>query len=261
MNGAVSIDAHTNHFAINQKLIGVAIGPLLKDAANNDMLEGKGNVALNVTTAGNLVSAMKKAINGVVRVELRDGAVKGIDIPGAIRGMKAKFGGKDAEGTGTQREKTEFSEFSATFDIKNGVAHNEDLSLKSPLIRVGGVGDVNIAEDSVNYVVKASVVGSLAGQGGKEVGELKGFTVPVRVAGPYDQLKYKVEFSQMLGGMSKEQVESVKETAKEAVKSQLKDLLGGKQESTPPGGDQGQQAAPAKRPEDELKQKLKGLFK
>jgi AsmA protein len=236
----------------------VAIGPLLKDAANNDMLEGKGNVALNVTTAGNLVSAMKKAINGVVRVELRDGAVKGIDIPGAIRGMKAKFGGKDAEGTGTQREKTEFSEFSATFDINNGVAHNEDLSLKSPLIRVGGAGDVNIGEDTVNYVVKASIVGSLAGQGGKELGELKGLTVPVRVAGPYDQLKYKVEFSQMIGG--KEQVEAVKETAKEALKSQLKDLLGGKKEAAP-GGDQAQPAAPAKRPEDELKEKLKGLFK
>jgi AsmA protein len=201
---------------------------------------------------------MKRALNGKARVELRDGAVKGIDIPGAIRGVKAKFGGKDAEGTGSAREKTEFSELSGTFDIKNGVAHNEDLSLKSPLIRVGGAGDVNIGEDSVNYVVKASIVGSLAGQGGKEVGELKGLTVPVRIAGPYDQLKYKVEFSQMLGG--KEQVEAVKETAKEAAKAKLQELLGGKKEAAP-GADQAQPAAPSKRPEDELKDKLKGLFK
>jgi AsmA protein len=256
--GAVAIDANTNRFAVNQKLTGIAIGPLLRDAANQDILEGKGNVALNITTAGNLVSALKRALNGKARVDLRDGAVKGIDIPGAIRGMKTKFGGKDAEGTGSAREKTDFSEFSATFDIKNGVAHNEDLSLKSPLIRVGGAGDVNIGEDSVNYVVKASIVGSLAGQGGKEVGELKGLTVPVRIAGPYDQLKYKVEFSQMLGG--KEQVEAVKETAKEAAKAKLQELLGGKKEAAP-GADQAQPAAPSKRPEDELKDKLKGLFK
>jgi AsmA protein len=256
--GAIAIDANANRFAVNQKLTGIAIGPLLRDAANQDILDGKGNVALNVTTAGNLVSAMKRALNGKARVELRDGAVKGIDIPGAIRGVKAKFGGKDAEGTGSARDKTEFSELSGTFDIKNGVAHNEDLSLKSPLIRVGGAGDVNIGEDSVNYVVKASIVGSLAGQGGKEAGELKGMTVPVRIAGPYDQLKYKVEFSQMFGG--KEQVEALKETAREAAKSKLEEFLGGKK-APPAGGDQPQQAAPSKQPEDQLKDKLKGLFK
>jgi AsmA protein len=256
--GAIAIDANTNRFAVNQKLIGIAIGPLLRDAVNQDILDGKGNVALNLTTAGNLVSALKRALNGKARVELRDGAVKGIDIPGAIRGAKARFGGKDAEGTGGAREKTEFSEFSGTFDIKNGVAHNEDLSLKSPLIRLGGIGDVNIGEDSVNYVVKASIVGSLAGQGGKEAGELKGLTVPVRIAGPYDQLKYKVEFSQMLGG--KEQTEAIKETAKEAAKSRVLEMLGGKK-APPAGGDQPQQAAPPKQPEDELKDKLKGLFK
>jgi hypothetical protein len=80
----------------------------------------------------------------------------------------------------------------------------------------------------------------------------------VRVAGPYDQLKYKVEFSQMLGG--KEQVEAVKATAREAAKSKLQELLGGKQEAAPASG-QAQQAAPARKPEDELKDKLKGLLR
>jgi AsmA protein len=40
----------------------------------------------------------------------------------------------------------------------------------------------------------------MSGQGGKELGELKGLSVPVRVSGPFDALKYKVEFSQMIGG-------------------------------------------------------------
>lgn len=260
VGGAIAIDANANRFAVKQKLSGVSIGPLLRDAAKQDILDGKGNVTLDITTAGNLVSRLKRSLNGKARVELRDGAVKGIDLPGAIRSVKAKFGAKDSEGSGSARDKTEFSEFSASFDIKNGVAHNEDLSLKSPLIRVGGAGDVNIGEDSVNYVVKASIVGSLAGQGGKELGELKGLTVPVRVAGPYDQLKYKVEFSQMLGDATKEQLEATKEAAKGALKSQIKELLGGEQR-TAPGADQAQPAQPAKRSSDELKDKLKGLFR
>ena len=32
----------------------------------------------------------------------------------------------------------------ASFAIKNGVAHNEDLDVKAPLFRIGGGGDIDI---------------------------------------------------------------------------------------------------------------------
>jgi len=252
--GAISIDANTNRFAMKQALNGIAIGPLLRDAAQKDILEGKGNVVLDVTTQGTLVSALKRAINGKAQLALKDGAVKGIDLAGAVRSVKSKFGGKDAEGAASSTEKTDFSELTASFVIKNGIAHNEDLMLKSPFLRVTGAGDVNIGEDSLNYVVKTSIVGTMAGQGGKELGELKGFTVPVRLSGPYTAMKYKVEFSQMVAG--KEQLEAAKTTAKEIAKKELEKLLGGK-----PAGDEAQQAAPSKKPEEQVKEKLKGLFR
>jgi AsmA protein len=264
--GAISVDANTNRFAVKQTLNGIAIGPLLRDAAQKDLLEGKGNVALDVTTQGNLVSALKKALNGKAQLALKDGAVKGIDLAGAVRRAKSMFGGKDAEGTASRSEKTDFSELTASFDIKNGIAHNQDLSLKSPFIRVTGAGDVNIGADSLDYVVKTAIVGSMAGQGGKELGELKGFTVPVRVSGPYTAMKYKVELSQMFAG--KEQQEAVKATIKEAAQKELEKLLGGKPKPSgagggnqAEGGDQAQPAAPGKKPEEQLKDKLKGLLR
>ena len=52
-------------------------------------------------------------------------------------------------------QKTDFSELSASFTIKNGVAHNEDLDAKSPLLRLGGAGDINIAASSLDYLAKA----------------------------------------------------------------------------------------------------------
>lgn len=267
--GALMVNANTNQYAAQQKLSGISIGPLLRDAANKDVLEGKGNVTLDVTTHGTLVSELKRALNGSARMELRDGAIKGIDLAGAVRSVKSKFGGQDAEGSGSQKEKTDFSELSASFAIKNGVAHNEDLSLKSPFLRVTGGGDVDIGADSVNYVVKTGVVSSMAGQGGKELGDLKGLSVPVRVSGPFDALKYKVEFSQMIGGAGKE---ALKETAREALKDsvkkqlekgELKDLgklLGDQQKSGTQSGETGANQ-PAKRPEDQIKDKLRGLLR
>ena len=267
--GALMVNANTNQYAAQQKLTGISIGPLLRDAANKDVLEGKGNVTLDVTTKGTLVSELKRALNGTARMELRDGAIKGIDLAGAVRAVKSKLGGQDAEGSGSQKEKTDFSELSASFALKNGVAHNEDLSLKSPFLRVTGAGDVDIAADSVNYVVKTGVVASMAGQGGKELGDLKGLSIPVRVSGPFDALKYKVEFSQMTRGASQE---ALKETAREALresvkkqldKGQLKDLgklLGNEQKSGTQSGDTGANQ-PAKRPEDQVKDRLRGLLR
>jgi AsmA protein len=266
IKGALSVNANTNQIAVKQNLSGVSIGPLMRDLAKQDILEGKGNVSLDVTTQGNLVSAMKKALNGTAKVELKDGAVKGIDLAGAVRGVKSKFGGQDVEQAASKTDKTDFSELSASFDIKNGVAHNEDFSAKSPFFRVSGAGDINIGADSLNYLVKAAVVASMAGQGGKDIADLKGLELPVRVSGTFDNLKYKLEFGQMLSGVGKEQLKVLKDTAKDALKGQLDDLKKqfreGKSSEQGQGATSGTAAAPeAKRPEEKLKDKLKGLLR
>ncbi len=264
--GSATVDANANRFVVKQTLSGVQIGPLLRDAAEKDVLEGKGTVVLDVATQGARVDELKRALNGSARLALRDGAVKGVDLAGAVRRVKSLFNPGDVEGSGSAREKTDFSELSASFTIRNGVAHNEDLSLKSPFLRVTGSGDVNIPQNAMDYVVKTSVVASMAGQGGAERPELKGLTVPVRVSGPFDALKYKVEFSQMVRGATKEQLEAAKEAGREALqeaaRGKLQELLGGKDKKSgeAPSGDQTQQAAP-KEPKDQLKETLRGLLR
>jgi len=271
LKGSARVDANANRIAVKQTLSGISIGPLLRDAIQQDMLEGRGNVELNLTTVGNTVGAMKQTLNGDAGLNLKDGAIKGVDLAGSIRSFKSKLSGQDTEQAGNAAQKTDFTELSATFAIKNGVAHNGDLSAKSPFVRISGEGDVNIAQDSLDYVVKAALVASTSGQGGKERSELSGLTLPVRVYGPYSALKYKLQFSQMLSGANKEALkELAKDALKEGGKGQLKELgkhlLGGedkppKSGEPPAGGDQAQPAAPAKKPEDAIKDKLKGLLR
>ncbi len=225
MNGVLSVNAveATPSFAIKQNLSGVAIGPLLKDLANKDTLEGRGTVNLDVTTRGATVGALKRALNGGASVNLRDGAIKGIDVAGTIRNAKARLGSLKGQQTqpSDKNQKTDFSELSGTFAIRNGVASNNDLSMKSPLLRVGGAGDINIGEDSINYLVKASIVGSLKGQDGREVSDLKGITVPVRATGPLAAPSFGLDYSALL-------TDTVKQQAEEKLKGKLEGLLGGK---------------------------------
>lgn len=225
LNGALSVNANNNHVALKNNLANVNINPLMKDALDKDVLEGRGNVALDVATAGATVAAMKKGLGGTASLNLRDGAIKGINLAKTFRETKAVFTmRKDAVQQAKQTEKTDFSELSATFRIANGVARNDDLSMKSPFIRLGGAGDIDIGEDRMDYVAKASVVNTSGGQGGKELDHLKGLTVPVRVSGPFDKLAYNIEFGGLVAEAAKAKVE---EKVKEKVQEKSKDVLKG----------------------------------
>lgn len=219
-SGSLIINAQgVPHITIKQNLAGINVAALTKDAANFDTLEGKGNVGMDVTMQGNTVSAMKKALNGSLSLNLVDGAVKGINVAKKLRDAQALFGkgGNTAQTqSANQTEKTDFSELKANFQINNGVAHNDDLSMKSPLLRLGGAGDIDIGHDTMNYVAKATLAKTLEGQGGQD--NVAGVTVPVRVSGPFSNLKYTLDFGAMVS-------DTVKQKIKTEVKTKLQDQL------------------------------------
>lgn len=231
VNGALSVQAKGNRVAVKETLTNIAIGPLLRDFAQQDRLEGRGNVSLDVSGAGPTVEAIKKSLDGTAKVNLKDGAVKGVDIAGLLRKLKSL--GKSEEGAADSKQQTDFSEMNATFVIKDGVATNKDLDIKSPLLRVTGAGAINIGTSSLDYTAKAAVVASTKGQGGKELEQLAGITVPVQLSGPFDALKYKVDYGAVaadlaktrVGEKVKERVEAQREKVEDKVKDRLKGLL------------------------------------
>ena len=227
MNGSVSVNAQaTPSIAVNQTLSGIDVAALTRDAAGFDTLEGKGNVGLNLSMRGDTVSAMKKALNGTMSLNLADGAVKGINLAKKLREAQGMLGKGSAQTqSANQDEKTDFSELKASFKVNNGVAHNEDLSLKSPLLRVTGNGDIDIGNDRMNYLAKATLAKTLEGQGGRDA--VGGLTVPVRVSGPFADLKYTLDFGAMVGEAAKQKVEAKKEEVKTRLQEQLKDSLKG----------------------------------
>lgn len=229
-SGSLSLNAAGNGVAIKQNLAGISINPLMQDLADKDLLEGRGNVALDLSSRGDSVTAMKKALGGTAAVNLRDGAIRGINLAQTLRELKGKLGaasGKDSTQQAKVGDKTDFSELAATLKIANGVAHNEDLAMKSPFLRLSGAGDIDIGGGRMNYLAKASVVASSAGQGGQGLDHLKGLTVPVRVAGPFDKLSYTLELGSLVADAAKAKVEEKKEEIKAKAEDKLKDKLKG----------------------------------
>jgi AsmA protein len=260
MDGLLKVDARaTPSIAFKQSMKSISIGPLLVDALNNDMLSGSGTLNVDVTTQGASVNALKKALAGNASLNLADGALKGVDIAGSIRELKNKVNVfKTKEADADKSKKTDFSELTATFTIKNGVAHNEDLAMKAPILRLAkgdSHGDIDIGNEKINYIAKPTIVKSLKGQGGADLDSLAGIGIPMKITGPFSNPKYGLDFSAVATGLAQSQLldkvggekgAAVKELIGGENKADaLKGLLGGKKKSAEPTTPAPANAAPA----------------
>ncbi|OUR64388.1 membrane assembly protein AsmA [Methylophaga sp. 42_25_T18] len=283
--GNVRLDARgkTLKLAIDENLKGVHAGPLLLDLTGEDKISGEANAAAKLTGNGSTVEQIKQSLSGNGSFSFTNGALKGINIAESIRKAKAVFkGGKVAESD--EPVQTDFSTLSGSFKATNGVIDNQDLLAMSPLLRITGAGLIDLANDAMNYGVDVSIVGTSKGQGGKELADLKGLTIPVKLKGSLSDPKISVDLASMLKDQAKEELKAkVTEKLEDKLGGDLGGLVGGllgtdKQETASetevqPDNETAtteQETAPepAKSPEkqledavkDKLKDKLKGFF-
>jgi AsmA protein len=289
MQGSLNVDARTTpNIAFKQSMNNVAVGPLLQNTINNDMLSGNGTVNIDIVTQGNSVNTFKKNLTGTSSLALADGALKGIDIAGKIRGIKNKVNmlkGEAVETASDEKQKTDFSELNASFTIKNGVAHNEDLNMKAPILRLAkgdSFGDINIGNQTLNYTASPTIVKSIKGQGGENLDELAGISIPLKISGTFADPKFGLDTQAIVTGLAKskllENVGGEKGAAVQELISgdnkldAVKGLLGKKKASetssdttpTTPAEGAKTEVAPTEKTEtveDKAKEKLKGLLK
>jgi AsmA protein len=287
MKGSLRLDArNTPDIAFKQNMTGVSVGPLLNDAINNDMLSGKGTINVDITTKGNTVNTFKKSLSGTSSLALADGAIKGVDIAGQIREIKNKVNllkGNAVETASDDTKKTDFSELTASFVIKDGIAHNEDLAMKAPILRLAkgdSRGDINIGSETINYTATPTIVKSIKGQGGENLDELAGIAIPLKISGTFANPKFGLDTKAVATGLAKAKVLEKVGGAKGAAVQELiegdnkidalKGLLGKKKSSETDNANKSESAntdaVPAseekpKSVEDKAKEGLKDLLK
>lgn len=219
-------------YSVKKNIKGVKVLPLLKDVANNEMLEGTGNFDVDVKGQSLTPTGIKKNLVGTVKINFADGAVNGINIAHLIRSNYAKIKGKKVESDAVQ--KTDFSAMTATLTLNKGEVSTNNLAMQSPLLRIRGEGKANYLDETVDFLVSTSIVGSLEGQGGQDIDELRDVTIPINVSGKWADPKFKLVFDDVLKqkaqkeidrGLEKLGVEIKDEKTKKAVDSLLKGLF------------------------------------
>ncbi|WP_018948425.1 AsmA family protein [Thioalkalivibrio sp. ALMg11] len=201
-------------------LQGLDIGALLEDFQGDDArLMGTGNLELDITTRGELLSQLKGALNGSGNMRFEDGAVRGINVAQIIRRAEARLRGEQLEDE--EPNQTDFSELTGSFNIRDGVVHNEDLEASSPLLRVGGQGQADLNDDTLDYRVNTTIVGTLEGQGGRELDDLRGVTLPIRITGAFTDPSFRLDLEDVVReryeGEARERVREEQDRARERI--------------------------------------------
>lgn len=236
MAGNIYFDVDGNRLQMQQTLSNIQINPLLVDFMKKDIVDGRGTLSLQINTHGKRVSQFKDNLNGTIRTQLVDGAVKGINLAKSLREFKAKILNRsDQQQAANKNEKTDFSAMSASINFIDGIGNSDDLDMKSPFLRVGGKGQVNLRNSTLDYTARATIVNTAVGQDGADLAQLKDLTIPVRISGPFDQLGYQLQFAQIGSEALKSAfkakaapvLEEKKKELKEKVNEQLKDKLKG----------------------------------
>ncbi len=215
--------------SMNERLAGVQLGPLLVDMLGKGYISGSTRATAKLTTAGQTPDEMTRNLNGDVAFALSDGAVTGFNLAAMLRSAKT-LGKGEVEGDAGEPRQTDFTELSGTATVTNGVINNQDLSAKSPLLRVDGKGRVDLPQQTLDYLLTTKVVGTLEGQTGKGLEDLRGMAVPVQISGTFDDLNYSVRLDEALRGAAeaqiKEKVQEQEEKVKEKVQEKLEKKLG-----------------------------------
>ncbi len=223
--GNVSVDARGDvlKLAIDERLQSIQAGPLLKDLTGDDKISGKADATIKLNGSGKDIDAIKQTLSGNGNFSFSDGALKGINIAETIRKAKAALSGQKLTDTAVP-ESTDFSSLSGSFTANNGIINNDDLEMMSPLLRVNGKGSASLPKETIDYNLRVSIVGTSKGQGGKELEELKGVTIPIKITGTFSEPKPSVD----LAAIVKEQASGeLKAKAEEKLKEKLGDDLGG----------------------------------
>ncbi len=198
--GSVQASGHATagqQLALRLNATQVALEPLLMTLAQSNRLSGRGDIELNVQSVGLTEPELRQALNGNLRLQVRNGAVRGINVAQTLREFRALLGQEDTTQATDDSRTTDFSELQVSARIADGMATVTDLALAAPLVRLtqGEPARINLVQDEFDLVLVAHVVNTSTGQDGKSLEQLRGVAIPVHVTGPLSDPEYRVLWS------------------------------------------------------------------
>ena len=194
-NGDLTIDASTANptYAMRADLTNVRALPVLRSLADFDKIDGRMQAKVSVRTSGTSQRAIMSNMSGTAFVVFQDGAIKGLNVAQMIRSLTSgTLSGWQESG----EKATDLSQLSASFKIDKGQAQTTDLNLVGPLVKMTGVGTIDLGTKQIGFRVEPKLVMTTEGQG--RTSDPIGLGIPVMIEGPWSEPRIYPEMQGIL---------------------------------------------------------------
>ncbi|MFT3742602.1 MAG: AsmA family protein [Gammaproteobacteria bacterium] len=194
LNGAVP------KIQTNQTLRNIQVNQLFR----SDRLSGNMAMELQLTAQGKTKTALLQSLSGTTQFEITNGALVGMNIGYEIRRALALLRKQPLPATPNSR-RTDFSQFTGSGVIKNGVLSNNDLRIVADNLTMTGAGTANLVTKTLNYRLLATV----PQPSDSPIKILKSDTlqVPLLVTGTFDHLNIVPDLNALVGNALKQGIE------------------------------------------------------
>ncbi|WP_076864671.1 AsmA family protein [Bradyrhizobium mercantei] len=181
-NADVTIDARTATpaYVLRLDLAGVRALPVLKSLAEFDKLDGRMQAKIALTSQGTSERAIVGNLGGTAFVVFQNGKILGLNVAQMIRNLTTSTLSGWQQ---SQELSTDLSQLSASFKVDKGQAVTTDLNLIGPLVKMTGVGTIDLNTRQIGFRVEPQLVMTTEGQG--RAGNPVGLGIPVMLEGPW----------------------------------------------------------------------------
>ncbi|MBI1339587.1 AsmA family protein [bacterium] len=238
----------TPAIAIDADLKGLSLKPFLGAAADFDLLEGAGDLKVNIAGAGGSLDALMASLAGEGKFTFAEGVMKGVDIPALARTARDSLAARSIPLNAFGRNaETRFRNLKASFAMSDGVAAMSDMTFSGAGFSVSGGGALDIGKQSLSFSLFPEFTDKTAG--------VEGFGLPIKFAGGWSGVDVSFDFDWLI----KRAEGQLRERASARIDTELRRQLGGDLSSillgparnapTPAAGTPPQDASAATSPE------------
>lgn len=200
LTGTIDVGQKTPRSDLQLKLENIAAGPMLRDVAQKNVIEGQLLSDIRLQFQGDDPQRIKQTLNGGGQLNFVDGAIVGIDLAAMVRNVQAAFSGSGGTAA-ADAPQTEFTEFVVPFNLRNGTFATEATRLKSPVLGVQAQGQADLVAEKLDFRVEPEYVATHKGQ--RSGDDLKDLRVPILISGSFQN----PQFAPDLKAIAKQQLQ------------------------------------------------------
>ena len=237
-NGDIVLDARPAQaqLSLNEHVHATDIGALVKAAVDSSRLSGRADADVAVTGVGNTDDAIKRSLNGKIDVNVKQGALVGVDIVYELQRVNALLKRQvPAARTGTGPARTNFNALQMNGGLDKGVLRIDDLRMETDFLKVHGKGTLDTTTEAINYQLVAAVnklpaangpsTSVPAGGGGLDA--LGAVEVPLTITGTMSSPTVRPDIAALAKGkLGQEVQQKAGDLVKKKLGDKLKDLFG-----------------------------------